>query len=185
MNSPSLPPIDWNPMKWNQRYDQRRIINGECDVLLEGDLVKKTVPTTPLDMAGWGFRSLRQGADALMRRALAAGLSVRIVTVNPGTIFPDQRDAAEGIAKGTTAVSILELIAWADELNDNTGPGSITVRVISRPMPFFYWRYGWILFAGPYEGNFSQETVTFRAERGSDTFEIMTGQFEALWNEAR
>ena len=172
-------------MTWSQRYDERRAINAECDALLEGALSKTPLPAAALDLAGWGFRSLRQGADALMRRALAAGVSVRIVTVNPGTIFPDQRDAAEGIPEGTTAVSILELIAWADELNEAGGPGSIAIRVISRPAPFFLWRYGSALFAGPYEEKFSQGTATFRAEEGSDAFKILTGRFEALWNEAR
>lgn len=185
MTSPSLPPIDWNQQTWTQRYEERQAINAECDALLASAIASVPIPTASLDLVGWGFRSLRQGADALIRRVLTAGVSIRIVTVNPGTIFPDRRDAAEGIFEGTTAVSILELIAWSDELNESTGPGSIAVRVISRPAPFFYWHYDQTIFAGPYEEKHSQQTPTFRADEGSDTFKELTERFESLWNEAR
>lgn len=109
--------------------------------------------------------------------------------MNPdeNNLFLKQREIEENEPEGQIRKSINDLVAWADKINQNCSgkkSGTITVRGYKCMTLDFYWRMDDELYIGPYWYHYvSQQTITYKFEKGKKGFAHYTDYFEDLWKD--
>lgn len=148
---------------------------------------KLTTAKKHLDIVAFGLKSFRSGHKNEMIRCLQNGVDVRIITMSPESEFAKERAKEENETEDQIAHSVRDLVEWCKNVNreaKETSPKSGQIRIMAyKCMTLdFYWRCDNELYFGPYLlGKDSQQTVTFRAQKGGKLFEIYTEYFEELW----
>lgn len=139
-----------------------------------------------LDVVAFGLKSFRSMHTKKVLKVLQNGVNIRILTMNPSENNPflKQREKEENEPENQIRNSILELIKWANDLNQKNYTGSIEVRGYKCMTLDFYWRVDNDLYIGPYWYNVaSQQTITYRFSRGKPAFDLYTDYFEKLWED--
>jgi len=167
--------------KWGLRsvYSSRQEMNVPCDQYLH-------YAVSRIDMIGFGYRSLRDSQDKLMREKASKGVCIRIISMNPDSKFLIQREKDEKVVSGSIRETILQLKDWVDELKSlSPDPEKIEVRFYDSLPQDFYFRVDDHVFVGPYQyGRLSQQTISYEyADKNSEGFCYYTGYFEDLWND--
>ena len=136
-----------------------------------------------LDAIGFGFSSFRGKHTNKVETLLRKGVNVRIITMNPQSQFTVVRDKEEIKSTGQTSHSIIDMIDWANKLNDKNLKGKIVIKGYDTMTLDFYWRVDDTLYVGPYwYGVDSQQTITYRFSDGGKGFTQYTEYFDNLWN---
>ena len=169
---------DW---KLSKIYTTRMEKNKDSDPKLESILYK-------LDGVAFGLKTFRAKQGKVIEDCLRRGVQIRILTMDPNSPFVKQREAEENESRGQIKKTIEDLIRWAKELNlriANTGDetcGRIKVRGYTCMTLDFYWRMDDEVYFGPYwKGKGSQQTVTYKFEKGGEGFSLYTDYFDELW----
>lgn len=156
-------------------YKKRSEKNKDSDPQL--DKAKEQV-----NVIAFGLKSFRENYTDKVRIAVSKGVKFRIITMDPTSPFIKQRDKEENKTDGATADSVKRLVDWAKEIN-KTGPGHISIKSYDCMTLDFYWRVDDDLYIGPYWfGKESQDTITYKFEKGGDGFDLYVSYFEDLWN---
>lgn len=158
-------------------YSSRQEMNISCDRALQA-------ASKHIEMVGFGFRSLRDSQDALMKEKAKMGVHIRIISMNPNSQFLVQREKDELVAPGSIKETILQFNDWISELR-SLAPKSENIQVKyydSLPQDF-YFRVDDHVFVGPYEyGKQSQQTISYEYKGKSEGFKYYTNYFDKLWN---
>lgn len=137
-----------------------------------------------LDVVAFGLKSFREGHTKRVEKMLKRGGNIRILTMNPdeNNYFLKQREKEENELQGQIRNSINELIKWADRLNARGYKGKIYIKGYKCMTLDFYWRIDDEVYIGPYwYGIGSQQTITYRFEKGKRGFELYANYFDDLW----
>lgn len=170
---------DWGLTKI---YNTRSEKNADTD----GQLINTK---EKIDIVAFGLKSFRDRYNRDMQTIVNKGVNIRILTMNPSeeNCFLKQREIEEHETEGQILNSINELVSWADEINrqaKSKRSGSITIKGYKCMTLDFYWRADDELFIGPYwYGRGSQQTITYKFEKGKKGFELYTGYFDELWED--
>lgn len=163
--------------KLGKIYNTRAEKNSESDPLLETHDIKQ------LDGVAFGLRGFRNRRKNDMQQCLNNGMKVRLIVMDPYGDFISQRENEENVEKGSMTNSIIQLVEWANELNENSIKGKIEVKYYDCMTLDFYWRMDDRLYVGPYMLEIdSQQTITFKYEKGGKGFKVYSEYFEELWN---
>ncbi len=171
---------DWGLTKI---YNTRAEKNADTD----GQLINTR---ERIDIVAFGIKSFRDRYNRDVQTIVNRGVNIRILTMNPSQDNPflKQREIEEHELEGQILNSINELVQWADEINKQSKSkkcGSIIVKGYKCMTLDFYWRADDELFVGPYwYGRGSQQTVTYKFEKGKKGFELYSGYFEELWDDS-
>lgn len=137
-----------------------------------------------LDGIAFGLKSFRAKHGEEIENALRRGVEVRLLTMAPDSLFVEQREREEGKQKGQIRNTILQLVDWADGLNERGCKGRITVKGYGCMTLDFYWRMDDEIYFGPYwYGMPSQQTVTYKLVKNGLGFELYEKYFERLWED--
>lgn len=157
-------------------YEDRTKMNVDEDK----ELAKAT---SQLDYVGFGFSSLRNQKDEIMRKKAVEGVSMRFLVMNPESGFLREREKAENKAEGSIKKSIYDLKAWIEELRALApNPDNVQLRFYDALPLDFYSRVDANVYFGPYwYHKDSQSTISYKYKGGSEGFRIYTKYFENLW----
>ena len=133
--------------------------------------------TNSVKVIAFGLRSWRDSQGPEIRRILAKGGSVKIITMKPNCQNLKAREADE---RQNISDSIRELIEWAKGLD-----GDIQIRYHDHMPQMFVFILSNRLFTGPYEyGNGSQQTISFEYNNIGTAYEYYENYFDRLWNDS-
>lgn len=149
-------------------------------------IAKNNLPSSDFEIMALGLKHLRDTIPKNeLKKKIRKGLKVRIITLNPMSIYVQEQEAREqsnGLSK-----DIQELIAWVHELSEdnskNNGKGCIEIRTYDS-IPFdFYMRVDNKIYVGPYEANkSSSEQIAYQFKYDSKGGNKYSNYFNSIWN---
>ncbi|HCL56036.1 MAG TPA: hypothetical protein DHW82_03385 [Spirochaetia bacterium] len=158
-------------------YRTRQEMNRSCDFYMK-DLKDE------LDIIAFGLKSFRDSQSAIIEEKVKKGLKIRILTIDPNSVFLKQREKEENEIEGQIKKTILDLIQWVNDLKE-IAPDDKNIglkKYDSLPLDF-YFREDDRIYIGPYlYGISSQQTISFEFKSNSQGFEYYKNYFERLWN---
>lgn len=140
---------------------------------------------TQYDQIAFGLKSLRDAKGKKFEEKVRNGLKMRILTMNPNSLYLEERERIEGKQKGEIRQTILQLEKWIDKLKSiSPNPNNIEIRYYDSLPLNYYCRQENDLFIGPYlYGKESQQTITYQFNNTGLGFKYYTEYFELLWND--
>lgn len=167
----------WTEWRLEKIFKTRADKNKESDPKLESHNVKQ------LDGIAFGLKSFRTNRERDVLSCMQRGMNVRLLIMDPTSKFVAQRELEEKGAPGSISKSIIDLIEWADKLNKESNKGKIKIKFYDCMTLDFYWRMDDELYVGPYLLEFeSQQTITYKFNKGGKGFKLYSEYFESLWN---
>lgn len=159
-------------------YSSRQDMNSSCNVALQD-------ASDQIEMIGFGFRSLRDSQDKLIRSKVKKGITVKIISMNPNSVYLTQREKDEKVAPGSIKESILQLNEWTKSLRELApNRDNVQIRFYDSLPQDFYFRSDDHVFVGPYiYGIQSQQTISYEYTGKSKGFDHYTAYFETLWSD--
>lgn len=138
-----------------------------------------------LDIIAFGLRSFRDSQNELMKDKIKQGLRIRILTMNPDSIYLQQREKDENEIIGQTKKTILDLIEWVTDMKGiSTKPENVQIKFYDSLPLEFYFRQDDFLYVGPYlRGITSQQTISYEFRKGTLGYDYWKGYFERLWRD--
>lgn len=157
-------------------YSTRGEMNISCDHYLRN--------ANSIDIIAFGLRSLRDSQSDTIRKMLANGGKIRIITMKPDCENLIQREKDELQEVGSISHTIRQLSEWAEALNKEGYKGKIEIRYYdSQPLEFMFLMDN-RLFNGPYEyGKGSQQTISFEYSNRGRAYKYYSDYFNGLWND--
>ncbi|MFF4810958.1 hypothetical protein ACFY03_22370 [Micromonospora chersina] len=140
-----------------------------------------------LDIIAFGLKSFRETQTPLLRKKVAAGVRVRILTIKPDSIFVKQRERDENEVPGQIRKTIEDLRAWANELAMAAKkPSNVQLRFYDALPLDFYFRVDRKVYVGPYmHGYSSHQTISMEFGINGAGFEYWTTYFDSLWSDSK
>lgn len=165
---------EWGVMRV---FKTRAEKNAESDPLLETHTIKQ------IDGIAFGLRAFRNNREKDVLACLENGMNMRLLIMDPKSIYIKKRAQEENIKPKALADSILGLLEWVDRINNSSHNGKIQIKLYDAMTLDFYWRIDDTLYVGPYwYGIDSAQTITYKIVSGSRGFELYSNHFEELWN---
>lgn len=170
--------IVWSEWKLERIFRTRAEKNTESDPKLEKHNIKQ------LDGIAFGLKAFRSNRERDVLSCMQRGMNVRLLVMDPTSKFVTQREREESSTEGSISKSIMDLINWADKLNNQSAKGKIKIRFYDSMTLDFYWRMDDEIYIGPYLLNVeSQQTITYKYVKGGKGFDLYSQYFESLWND--
>lgn len=136
-----------------------------------------------LDIIAFGLDSFRNSKSKLLIKKLQKknDIQIRIITLNPNSIFVDEREKIENKAKGSIKKSIQDLSKWVDEIN-KVSKSKIQIKYYDSLPLDSYMKIDGKIYIGPYEyGKMSSQSITYEFEDGGKGFNYYNSYFDDLW----
>lgn len=161
-------------------YKTRQEMNLVCDTYIENELKNE------LNIIAFGLRSLRHSPiRGVIEEKVKKGLKIKILTMNPDSIYLKQRETEEGEEIGSIKKTILDLMEWVKELKKlSPYPDNINLKFYDGLPLDFYFQVDDHLFIGPYlYGKDSQQTISFEFKKCGDAegYNYYHKYFEEIW----
>ncbi len=164
---------DW---KITNIYWNRSEMNTTCDFELNNCKER-------IDFIAFGLKSFRSAVSDVVEQKLLQGISVRILTIDPKSIYLKQKEIEEDSKEGTLANEIEGLKVWVDNLKTSNPQYKIEIRQYNGLPQFSYQRIDNSIFVGPnLYGKISQKCITYKYEKGGKGFEYFSKYYEEIWN---
>lgn len=138
------------------------------------------------DIIAFGLKNLRSNVGELIEKNVEKGLKIRILTLQPDSLFVKKRELQEGLI-GSIRDSILELLDWIQKIRKLVPKGlnadeNVQVRFYDSVPLDFYCKLDDKVYIGPYlAGKESRDIITYEFGNGSIS-KMYTDYFEKLWN---
>lgn len=177
--------VDSKPMDYVEEWGLTRIFKTRAEKNVESEKRLSKVKER-LDVIAFGLKSFRSMQTKKVEKLLKKGVSPRILTMYPmeNNVFLEQREREENEPIGQIKKSIEDLVQWADKLNKKSNKGKIEIKGYKCMTLDFYWRADNDLYIGPYwYGIGSQQTITYKFEKGKQGFDLYAEYFEKLWED--
>ena len=161
-------------------WESRAEMNLACDEYLEA-------AKEQIDYIGFGFRSLLSSKNKVLEEKARQGVKIRFLVMSPSSKFIEEREKEEGNAPGEIREAIKKLEEYIRKLKSIArNPDDIQIRFYDAMTLDYYNRIDDVIFTGPYWlGKQSQQTVTFGFQAKSKGFDLYSGYFEDLWDNAK
>jgi hypothetical protein len=140
-----------------------------------------------IDIIAFGLKGFRETQSYIVEDKVRNGLRLRILTIDPQSVFLIQREVDEGEVKGQIKNTILQLTDWVEKIKKiSPNPGNIELKYYDTLPLDFYFRVDRNLFLGPYMyARSSQQTFSYEFEYGGAGFEYWSIYFERIWTDAQ
>lgn len=138
------------------------------------------------DIIAFGLKNFRQNVTKMVEESAKKGLRIRILTLQPDSLYVKQREIEENMIGGIKS-SIIELLKWAEKLRaslpDNIEKeDAIQIKLYDSLPLDFYCKMDNKLYIGPYlAGKESRDIITYEFEKG-EVWDFYSSYFENLWN---
>jgi len=141
------------------------------------ELIKKL--SYCVDITGFSLRGFFESFRDIIIEKLDKGsrIKVRILIVDPDSVFSKEREKIEGHPEGTFRNNIEAVKACFSKFPEN-----VEIRKISFQLPCMIFRIDNVAFIGPYLFQKpSKSTVTFEFSKSGWLFEMFEKEFDNLW----
>ena len=156
-------------------YKQRAEINAFTNKALKR--------ANSLDICAMGLKGFRDAQGKAITQRVTAGMSLRVLTINPNSDVLSEKDKTEGLSVGSTKATIESLIVWISELKSyQTYDGQVELKMYNHYPHDFYFNIDGTVFTGPYQAKTSQQTITYRFNRNAAGARYFVEYFEELWS---
>jgi hypothetical protein len=142
------------------------------------ELIKKL--SYSIDITGYSLRGFYESFRDIIIEKLNrdSRIKVRILVVDPDSVFSREREKIEGYPEGTFKNSLQTVKSYFSKY-----PNNIEMRKINFQLPSMIFRIDNVMFIGPYLFQRpSKSTVTFELSRSGWLFEMFEKEFDNLWN---
>jgi len=155
-------------------FEARSQMNKPSDKLME--------KSKTLDIIAFGLSSLRNSNNIKMleERIKKGEIHVRILTLDPNSVFCEAVDKFEKATKDHTKETIQQLIEWVKQFNKK----NFEIRTYNSIPLEFYYRFDSDIFVGPHQTRLSQQTFTMRFSTAGTASEIYMQNFDIAWESA-
>lgn len=170
----TINPVDeWKLVKI---YSTRAERNSEADPNIEN-------ARYCIDGIAFGLSTFRNIYGKKIEQCLRNGVQIRLLTMDPNGQFISFREAEENAASGGIKDTIVDLINWANSLNDRNTKGKIVIKGYNSMTLDYYWRVDNELYIGPYwYGYKSSDTITYKFTSEGRGFQHYSDYFDKLWD---
>lgn len=150
------------------------------------DYRKEGFAKNSCDIIAFGLKNFRQNVTKMVEKSAKKGLRIRILTLQPDSLYVKQREIEENMIGGIKN-SIIELLGWAEKLkaslpDDMEKEDVIQIKLYDSLPLNFYCKMDNKLYIGPYlAGKESRDLITYEFERG-EVWNFYSSYFESLWN---
>ena len=132
----------------------------------------------------FGISTFRNMHGKKIEHCLKKGVQIRLITMDPNGQFISFREKEEDSAEGGIKNTILEMIKWADDLNQKNYRGKIVIKGYNSMTLDYYWRVDDELYVGPYwYGYKSSDTITYKFSSKGRGFQHYNEYFDKLWHD--
>lgn len=137
------------------------------------------------DQIAFGLKSLRDAKGKKFEDKVRNGLRIRILTMNPNSLYLKERERVEGKQEGEIRQTIFQLEQWINNLKAiSPNPDNVQIKYYDSLPLIYYCRQEDDLFVGPYlYGKESQQTITYQFNNIGLGFRYYSEYFELLWND--
>jgi hypothetical protein len=142
------------------------------------ELIKKL--SYCIDVTGYSLRGFFESFRDIVIEKLKrdSRIKVRILVVDPDSVFSKEREKIEGHPEGTFKDSVQTVKSYFSKYSNN-----IEIRKINFQLPCMIFRIDNVMFIGPYLFQRpSKSTVTFELNRNGWLFEMFEKEFDNLWS---
>jgi len=148
---------------------------------------KIEVMNNQFDIIAFGVSGLRDAMSKKIEERVKRGVKVRMLTINPNSLFLRQRELNEKASPGSIRQTILNLDEWVKELKLLArNPNDVEIKYYNSLPLDLYFRVDKTIFVGPYlYGKQSQQTITYEYHSGGEAFNYYTDHFEELWKDTK
>lgn len=137
-----------------------------------------------IDGIAFGLSTFRNMYGKKIEHCLRKGVQIRLITMDPDGNFISFREDEEKTSSGGIKDTIVDLIKWADSLNQKNTKGKIIIKGYSSMTLDYYWRVDDDLYVGPYwYGYKSSDTITYKFTANGRGFQHYSEYFEKLWED--
>ncbi len=158
-------------------YSTRAERNAEADPNIEN-------ARYCIDGIAFGLSTFRNMYGRRIEQCLKKGVQIRLLTMDPDGQFIKYREEEENAGAGGIKDTILEMVKWADSLNQINARGKIVIKAYNSMTIDYYWRVDNDLYVGPYwYGYKSSDTITYKFVAGGRGFQHYGEYFEKLWED--
>jgi hypothetical protein len=136
-----------------------------------------------IDITGYSLSAFYESYSNILKQnsSRVNPIKVRILVVDPNSIFSKNRQEIEGHNK--TATIFQDLIFRM--VNELRGIPDIEIRKTDTPLTTMVFRIDNVMFFGPYlYKKSSRATLTYEINQGGWLFDEYSSEFERLWNNA-
>jgi hypothetical protein len=166
-----------NEWKITKIYSTRAERNAEADPNIES-------ARYCIDGIAFGLSTFRNIYGKKIEQCLKKGVQIRLLTMDPDGLFIEYREEEENAGAGGIKDTIVELVKWADSLNQLNAKGKIVVKAYKSMTLDYYWRVDDDLYVGPYwYGYKSSDTITYKFVAGGRGYQHYGDYFEKLWDD--
>lgn len=158
-------------------YSTRAERNSEADPNIEN-------ARYCIDGIAFGLSTFRTMYGKKIEQCLKKGIQIRLITMDPDGQFISFREEEEKTSSGGIRDTIIDMVEWANELNQNSNKGKIVIKCYKSMTLDYYWRVDDELYVGPYwYGYKSSDTITYKFVAGGRGFQHYSDYFETLWED--
>lgn len=156
----------------------RSILNSDINMQLEN-------MSQGMDIVAFGMKNFLAAKGSLLEQKIKQGCTIRILTMHPDSQFLYQRDKEEGNVTGQIKNEILEMIKWAEKINDTqNNKGAIEIRSYNGLPQDMYQKVDNYVYVGSLHfGKTSQQTIAYEYKPGSKGADYYTKYFLSLWED--
>ena len=158
-------------------YSTRAERNAEADPNIEN-------ARYCIDGIAFGLSTFRTMYGKKIEQCLKKGVQIRLLTMDPEGKFIAYREEEEKEGPGGIKDTIVEMVRWADSLNQSSKKGKIVIKAYNSMTLDYYWRVDNDLYVGPYwYGYKSGATITYKFLAGGRGFQHYSEYFDKLWED--
>jgi hypothetical protein len=140
--------------------------------------------TEGMDVVVFGMKNFLAAKKQLLEKKIKTGCTVRILTIDPNSVYVAQRESEEKEPQGQIKNSIEELIKWADEVKLKKYRGVIIVKKYNSLPQDMYQRVDGFVYVGPlHYAKPSQQTIAYEYRPGSKGTQYYSDYFSSLWDD--
>lgn len=138
-----------------------------------------------MDIIALGMRSFRDAKGDIIKEKVKKGIKIRILTLEPNSMFVTQREKEEDRVEGEIKKTISDLAKWINDLKDIAPDrNNIELRFYNTCPLDSYMRIDGHIYIGPnLYGIISQQTISFEFKENSTGYSYYCDYFNKLWND--
>ena len=165
---------DW---KVERIYSTRAERNSEADPSIDN-------ARYCIDGIAFGLSTFRTMYGRKIEQCLRKGVQIRLITMDPEGKFISYREEEEKTVEGGIKETIVDMVKWANALNQKNTKGKIVIKAYNCMTLDYYWRVDNDLYIGPYwYGYKSSDTITYKFSADGRGFQHYSDYFEKLWED--
>jgi len=138
-----------------------------------------------IEIIAFGLKSFRETKSVEIENLLAEGVSIKVITLKPGSNILDLVDQRENLVKGSTKKSIEDLVNWISNLKTKSTKFNIELRFYDSIPLDFYFKVDDRIYIGPYlKGISSQQSISYEFTLG-EGYIYWSNYFYKIWKDCQ